>query len=155
MIDINVRRVGDHDLPTPQQMTAGAAGFDLRAAEAATLQPGERRVIPTGFAWEIPDEFAGQVWPRSGLAVKHGIDVMGCEQEVGGQKILAGLIDPDYTGEIKVVLINLDKEPFEIAQGDRIAQLVLTLFVRGTTVEKQALKQTERGEGGFCSTGVA
>lgn len=142
MTTLSVRRVGDHDLELPRQMTAGAAGFDLRAAEPCTLLPGERRVVPTGFAWEIPDEFAGQVWPRSGLAVKHGVDT------------LAGLIDPDYTGEIKVVLINHGAEPFSIMRGDRIAQLVLTLFVRGTLLERQVLKETERGDGGFASTGV-
>lgn len=139
---INVRRVGDHSLPLPRQETAGAAGFDLRAAQALTIEPGKRALIPTGFAWEIADEFCGQIWPRSGTAVKHGIDT------------LAGLIDPDYTGEIKVALVNHGDEPFQIEVGDRIAQLVLTLFVRGTAVERHVLKETERGEGGFSSTGV-
>lgn len=143
MNTLNVRRIGDHDLDLPAQMTAGAAGFDLRSAEACVLMPGERRVVPTGFAWDIPDEFAGQVWPRSGMAVKHGIDT------------LAGLIDPDYTGEIKVVLINHGDEPYSIAPGDRIAQLVLTLFVRGAVVERDSLKATERGDRGFASTGAA
>jgi dUTP pyrophosphatase len=140
---ISVRRMGSHELPLPAQMTAGAAGFDLRSTVAYTLQPGERHCFPTGFAWEIPDEFCGQIWPRSGLAVKHGIDT------------LAGMIDPDYTGEIIVALVNHGAEPFEVKVGDRIAQMVLTLFVRGTLVERQALKETERGDGGFSSTGIA
>lgn len=140
---LSAMRTHLHTLPLPAQMTAGAAGFDLRSTVAHVLQPGERFCVPTGFAWDLPDEFCGQVWPRSGLAVKHGIDV------------LAGLIDPDYVGEIAVVLINHGSEPFEIRVGDRIAQMVLTLFVRGTLVERQALKETERGDGGFSSTGIA
>ena len=142
MTTLNIRRVGDHDLALPAQMSAGAAGFDLRAAESVKLYPGQRRVIPTGFSWEIPDEFAGQVWPRSGLAVNHGIDT------------LAGLIDSDYRGEIKVVLINHGDEPFDVNKGDRIAQLVLTLFVRAQTYERVLLSETARGENGFASTGL-
>lgn len=141
--NINVRRIGEHDLPKPAQMTAGAAGFDLRAVEDTVLGVGQRKVIPTGFAWSIPDEFVGQIWPRSGIAVDHGIDT------------LAGLIDPDYTGEVKVVLINHGDKPFTIQAGDRIAQMILTLFVRSKPAEVLALDVTERGDSGFGSTKVA
>lgn len=140
---LSVRRIGAHELPLPAQMTAGAAGFDLRSTETYILQPGERHCFPTGFAWDIPDEFMGQIWPRSGLAVKHGIDT------------LAGMIDSDYTGEIIVALINHGDQPFEVKVGDRIAQIVLTLFVRCSLVERTSLKETERGDGGFSSTGIA
>lgn len=138
---ISLRRIGDHDMPMPAQETAGAAGFDLRASVALVLEPGKRAVVPTGFAWNIPDEFAGQIWPRSGIASNFGIDT------------LAGLIDPDYRGEVKVVLINHGDEPFSIEPGDRIAQMVLTLFVRSKAKEVGALGQTERGDAGFGSTG--
>jgi dUTP pyrophosphatase len=143
MSKIPVQRVGNHDLPLPMQMTAGAAGYDLRAVEATVVRAGERKVIPTGFAWSIPDEFAGQIWPRSGIANKFGIDV------------LAGLIDPDYNGEVKVILINHGDQDFQIEAGDRVAQMMLTLFARSRISEVPQLAETERGADGFGSTLVA
>lgn len=140
MSNIPVQRIGNHDLPLPLQMTAGAAGYDLRAVDAAVIRPGERKVIPTGFAWSIPDEFAGQIWPRSGIASNFGIDV------------LAGLIDSDYTGEVKVILINHGDEDFSIEAGDRIAQMMLTLYARSRISELPKLVETERGTDGFGST---
>lgn len=136
---IAVQRIGDHEWPLPMQQTAGAAGYDLRAVEATVLEPGQRKVIPTGFAWAIPDEFAGQIWPRSGIAVKYGIDV------------LAGLIDSDYTEEVKVVLVNHGDKPFHIEAGDRVAQMMLTLYAR-SRIQESVVEQT--GRGGFGSTGV-
>lgn len=140
---LNVKRIGSHDLPHPAQKTLGAAGFDLSAARCATLYPGQRLVIPTGFAWQIPTGMAGFVWPRSGLAVKGGVDV------------LAGLIDSDYRGELGVVLINHGERPFEIKHGDRIAQLVIGIHLTATVHEVEELDATERGDGAYGHTGVS
>lgn len=140
MSNIPVQRIGDHELPLPMQSTAGAAGYDLRAVEAAVIRPGERMAIPTGFAWSIPDEFAGQIWPRSGIAEDHGIDT------------LAGLVNSDDTGEVKVILINHGAEEFRIEAGDRVAQLMLTLYARSRIREIPKLVETERGADGFGSS---
>jgi dUTP pyrophosphatase len=120
------------------------AGLDLHAAEAATLAPGERASVGTGLAVAIPSGQAGLVVPRSGLAARHGIAVVNAP----------GLIDPGYRGELRVLLLNTDREqPFEIAVGDRIAQLVLVPVALSTPVEVEALDETARGSGGFGSTG--
>lgn len=134
------------DLPLPAYETAGAAGLDLRAAigEPLLLAPGERTLVPTGLAMQLPDGFEGQVRPRSGLAVKHGVTVLNAP----------GTVDSDYRGEIKVPLINLGQEPFAIARGDRIAQLVIAPVTHAVLTEVASLDQTERGAGGFGSTGV-
>lgn len=137
-------RMGCHQLPLPRQATAGAAGFDLSAVGEHVILPGERKLIPTGFGFRVPLGYHGAIWPRSGLANKHGIDT------------LAGMIDSDYQGEIKVVLVNLGDQPFRIEHGDRIAQLVVGGHLVADPVELEALAEpaTERGTGGFGSTGT-
>ena len=135
-------------LPLPQRQTERAAGYDLVAALPADapvdLQPGERMLVPCGFALALPVGYEGQVRPRSGLAVKHGITVLNAP----------GTIDADYRGEVKVPLINLGTEPFTVRRGERIAQLVVApVSVMEITVE-EALDETERGIRGFGSTGV-
>ncbi len=135
-------------LPLPAYATAGAAGLDLSAAlgpdERLTLAPGDPILVPTGFSLHIPDGFEGQVRPRSGLALKHGITVLNAP----------GTIDCDYRGELKVLLINLGRNPFEITRGLRIAQLVIAPVIAVSLVEIETLAASQRGEGGFGSTGV-
>jgi dUTP pyrophosphatase len=109
------------------------------------LAPGQRALIPTGLRLAIPQGFEGQVRPRSGLAARHGITVLNSP----------GTIDSDYRGEICVILINLGSEPYTISHGDRIAQLVIAPTTRAELVEVESLDTTERGEGGFGSTGVS
>ena len=134
-------------LALPSYETAGAAGMDLRAAvpedRPLILLPGKRALVPSGLVLEIPDGFEGQVRPRSGLALKHGITCLNTP----------GTIDSDYRGEVKVILINLGEEPFEIRRGERIAQLVPAPVLRADFVEASELAETARGEGGFGSTG--
>lgn len=132
-------------LQVPAYESAGAAGMDLRAAEDATLEPGARALVPTGFAMALPNGFEGQVRPRSGLAVRHGISVLNAP----------GTIDSDYRGEIKVALINLGHERVDIARGDRIAQLVIAPVVQGEWIMSDDLDATDRGNRGFGSTGLA
>lgn len=131
------------DLPLPAYATDGAAGLDVVAAEALTLAPGARAAVATGFAIAIPHGFEVQVRPRSGLAFKHGITCLNTP----------GTIDSDYRGEVKVILANLGQAPFEIARGDRIAQLVPAPVQRAILDEVATLDDTERGTGGFGSTG--
>jgi dUTP pyrophosphatase len=125
----------------PEYASAGCAGADLRASEAVVLAPGGRSAVPTGVRLQIPAGHVGLVWPRSGLAVRHGIDT------------LAGVIDSDYRGEVKVVLVNHGDEPFAIAAGERVAQLLLQRVERAAFAAGAALGETGRGEGGFGSTG--
>src|SRR5438034_1360126 len=125
----------------PEYATEGAAGADLRAAESLTLPAGGRAAVATGLFVEIPAGYVGLVWPRSGLAVRHGIDT------------LAGVIDSDYRGAVRVVLVNHGQEPFQIAPGDRIAQLLIQPVERASFGAASSLAGTERGEGGFGSTG--
>lgn len=125
----------------PEYSSHGAAGADLYANEALTLAPGERAPVATGLRVEIPVGHAGLVWPRSGLAVRHGIDT------------LAGVIDSDYRGEVRVVLVNHGGEPFRVEPGDRIAQLVVQKVERAVFVSARELAGTVRGESGFGSTG--
>jgi dUTP diphosphatase len=128
----------------PARAHADDAGLDLCALEAAVLDPGERSALPTGIAVEIPPGHAGLVLPRSGLAARHGISLVNAP----------GLIDSGYRGEIKVLLINTDRaQSFQIAPGDRIAQLVLVAVATVTAVEVDALSTSERGAGGFGSSG--
>jgi dUTP pyrophosphatase len=126
---------------TPEYASAGAAGADLRSCAALEIPPGGRAAVPTGLFLEIPPGCVGLVWPRSGLAVRHGIDT------------LAGVIDSDYRGEVKVVLVNHGEEPFAIAAGDRIAQILIQRVERATFERVAELATTERSEGGFGSTG--
>lgn len=131
-------------LDLPAYASEGAAGMDVLAAEALVLQPGGRHAVATGLALAIPDGFEIQVRPRSGLALKHGITVPNTP----------GTIDSDYRGELKIILINHGTEPFAIARGDRIAQLVLAPVTRARWQEVDDLDSTTRGAGGFGSTGV-
>lgn len=133
------------DLPLPKHETADAACIDLSAAIDAEiiLQPGQRALVPTGLCFAIPEGFHGQIWPRSGMAAKNGIDV------------LAGMIDADYRGELKVALINFGDQPFSITRGMRIAQFLIAPYATVTAVEVAELPETTRGTGGFGSTGQA
>jgi dUTP pyrophosphatase len=136
------------DLPLPVYETAHAAGMDLRAAVPAdaplTLQPGERHAVPTGLAMAIPPGFEGQVRPRSGLALRHGVTCLNSP----------GTVDADYRGEVKVILINHGPDDFIVRRGDRIAQLLIAPVVQAGWRETDALDDTARGEGGFGSTGA-
>ena len=131
-------------LPLPAYATAGAAGMDVVAAEAMRLAPGARAAVPTGFAMAIPEGYEVQVRPRSGLALRCGVTCLNTP----------GTIDHDYRGEVKVILANLGDETFEIARGDRIAQLVPAPVQRAALDEVDDLGDTERGSGGFGSTGI-
>ena len=131
------------DLPLPAYATAGAAGLDVVAAEDVDLAPGARHAVATGFALAIPDGYEVQVRPRSGLALKHGINCLNTP----------GTIDSDYRGEVKVILANLGQEPFRVVRGERIAQLVPAEVTRATLNEVDTLDATVRGVGGFGSTG--
>jgi dUTP pyrophosphatase len=144
MTAVRIRRLPNGEgLPLPAYETAGAAGMDLRAAEALTLKPGARCLVPTGLAIALPQGFEAQVRPRSGLAVKHGITVLNAP----------GTIDSDYRGEVKVPLINHGQEDFVIARGDRIAQMVVAPVTQIGWSEVEDLDETQRGAGGFGSSG--
>ena len=130
-------------LPLPAYATSGAAGMDVVSAEDVTIAPGARHAVATGLALAIPQGYEVQVRPRSGLALKHGITVPNTP----------GTIDSDYRGEVKVILINHGTEPFAIRRGDRVAQLVLAPVVQAAWEEVTELDATDRGEGGFGSTG--
>ncbi|WP_017966683.1 dUTP diphosphatase [Rhizobium leguminosarum] len=143
-----IRLANGEGLDLPAYESKGAAGLDLRAAvdEAAplTLLPGKRALVPTGFVFEIPEGFEGQVRPRSGLAFKNGITCLNSP----------GTVDSDYRGEVKVLLINLGEEPFVISRGMRIAQMVIAPVTQTRVAEITAASETTRGAGGFGSTGV-
>lgn len=130
-------------LPLPAYATAGAAGMDVVAAESVDLAPGARHAVATGFAMAIPEGYEVQVRPRSGLALKHGITCLNTP----------GTVDSDYRGEVKVILANLGQEVFRVVRGERIAQLVPAEVTRASLCEVDALDDTERGVGGFGSTG--
>ena len=134
------------DLPLPQRATPDSAGFDLHAAvdEPLVLAPGGRSLVPTGIQIEIPPGYEGQVRPRSGLAVKHGIGLLNAP----------GTVDADYRGEIKVIMINLGEQPFTIRRGDRIAQLIIAPVTMCELEASEDLAETFRGAGGFGSTGT-
>lgn len=142
MIDIRVKRLPHGEgLPLPAYGSGHAVGLDVVAAESLTLAPGARHAVATGIAMAIPHGFEVQVRSRSGTAVRNGITC------------LTGTIDSDYRGELKVVLVNLGAEPFEILRGERIAQLVPAPVLRAAFAEVEALDETARGSGGFGSTG--
>jgi dUTP pyrophosphatase len=144
MIEIKLFRLPHGaDLPLPRYASEDAVGLDVTAAEELVLHPGKRHAVATGFSIEIPRGYEVQVRPRSGLAIKHGITCLNTP----------GTIDSDYRGEVKVILINLGEEPFEIRRGERIAQLVPAPVLRADFVEASTLSDTERGSGGFGSTG--
>lgn len=143
-IRIPVRRLPNGEgLPLPSYASTGAAGLDVVAAEDVSLAPGERAAVPTGFALAIPGGWEVQVRPRSGLALRHGITCLNTP----------GTVDSDYRGEVKVILANLGAEPVRLARGERIAQLVPAPAPPAILVEVEALDDTERGKGGFGSTG--
>ncbi|WP_416796468.1 dUTP diphosphatase [Ciceribacter azotifigens] len=143
-----LRLAHGEDIPLPSYETAGAAGMDLRAAvtESApmTLVPGQRALVPTGFIMEIPEGFEAQIRPRSGLALKNGVTCLNTP----------GTIDSDYRGEVKVLLINLGEEAFEIVRGMRIAQMVIAPVTQVHITEVTETSTTVRGAGGFGSTGL-
>ncbi|MDG2301008.1 MAG: dUTP diphosphatase [Acidimicrobiales bacterium] len=136
----------DPDLPLPKYAKLGDAGCDLLAAEDMTIQPGGgRALVPTGIALAIPEGYAGFVQPRSGLAVKNGVSVLNSP----------GLIDSGYRGELKILLINTDPStPFDVVRGERIAQLVIQKVEQVQFDEMDSLPSSDRGDGGFGSTGV-
>lgn len=141
---LRVRRL-DPAAKLPVRAHQDDAGYDLHALEAATLAPGERAAIRTGIAIELPPGHAGLVVPRSGLAARHGIAIVNAP----------GLIDAGYRGELRVLLLNTEREAaFEVSVGDRIAQLVIVAVATPQIVEADALAATVRGEGGFGSTGA-
>lgn len=128
----------------PSYQTEGAAGMDLRLAQSVTLEPMQRTLASTGLRMAIPRGYEGQVRPRSGLALRHGLSMVNTP----------GTIDADYRGEIQLILINLGSEVVQLAKGERVAQLVIAPVAQATMVEVTTLDTTERGEGGFGSTGT-
>lgn len=147
LVQLSVKRVGAIEVPLPSYQTAGSAGLDLCAAIATPMRLGcgQRRLIPTGLALAIPAGFEGQVRPRSGLALRHGVTVLNTP----------GTIDSDYRGELGVVLVNLGDVPFWIRPLERIAQLVVAQVAAATVEVVVELDRTSRGAGGYGSTGVA
>ncbi|MEE8703672.1 MAG: dUTP diphosphatase [Olsenella sp.] len=143
-VRLRVRRL-DAGVELPAYAYEGDAGLDLRSAEDVTLEPGERRLVSTGLAVAIPDGYAGFVMPRSGLALREGLSMANTP----------GLIDAHYRGELKICAVNLDpKRPIRIERGERVAQLVILKVPRVELVEVSALDETDRGTGGFGSSGV-
>ncbi|HTI66613.1 MAG TPA: dUTP diphosphatase [Caulobacteraceae bacterium] len=147
-VDVRIRRLAHAEgLPLPAYQTAGAAGMDLHAAvpegQPVILAPGQRAMVPTGFAIALPEGFEAQVRPRSGLAAKHGVTCLNAP----------GTIDHDYRGEVQVILINHGDVAFEIKRGERIAQMLIAPVTRAVWVEADTLDDTDRGAGGFGSTG--
>ncbi len=140
-----IRVINDSPLPLPEYATPHSAGLDLKAHldGPVVLQPGERRLIPTGLRMALPDGWEAQVRPRSGLALKHGITVLNSP----------GTVDADYRGPVGVILVNLGSEAFEIQPGERIAQLVFARYERAEWLLVEELDATERGEGGFGHSG--
>ena len=149
-VDVRVKRLPHgKDLPLPTYQTASSAGLDLQAAIAPqiilVIEPGSRELVPTGLAIELPEGFEAQIRPRSGLALKKGVTLVNTP----------GTIDADYRGEIGVIVINHGSEPFEIVRGDRIAQMIVAPVVQARLVEVDDLSSSDRGAGGFGSTGVS
>jgi len=140
------RKPGTDDLPLPRYMSEGASGMDLYAAVEGTLAlaPGEVALIPTGIHIAVPRGFEAQVRPRSGLALKHGVTVLNAP----------GTVDSDYRNEVGVILANLGAQPFEVERGMRVAQMVIARSYQADVVEVDELSETERGLGGFGSTGM-
>jgi dUTP pyrophosphatase len=144
-VSIPVARLAGNDLALPAYQTEGSAGMDLAAAidDEIAIPHGEWRLVPTGLTMAIPRGFEGQVRPRSGLALKHGVTVLNAP----------GTIDSDYRGEVKVALVNHGKEPFVVRRGERIAQLLITPVARAAWAPVASLDTTGRGAGGYGSTG--
>ncbi|MCH9735898.1 MAG: dUTP diphosphatase [Actinomycetia bacterium] len=138
---LQIKRVGENNLPLPSRGTEESAGFDLSCSSGFSIGPGERKMIKTGFIWCIPSPFMGIIKSRSGLALKHGIDVK------------AGVIDSDFRGELRVIMQNQGSETMIFEGGDRIAQMVLVRVPPFELILIDEVDSTERGEGGFGSTG--
>ncbi len=145
-INIPIKRLnGTEEIPFPAYMTPHSSGMDIYASvkETVTIQSGERAIIPAGFALALPVGYEAQIRPRSGLAIEHGICVLNSP----------GTIDADYRGEVKIIIINLGKSPFQIKKGDRIAQMVIQPIIRAVWDEVSELSNSARMEGGFGHTG--
>lgn len=146
VVPVKIKRL-DKDLPLPKYMTSGAAGMDIMAAEDFSLLPGQFKLIRTGIAIELPYGYEAQIRPRSGLATKYGVSIINC----------IGTVDSDYRGEIMVGLVNHNTwnggATFEAKKGERIAQMVIAEVPYGALIEVDELSETDRGEGGFGSTG--
>ncbi|MFP4539448.1 MAG: dUTP diphosphatase [Candidatus Paceibacterota bacterium] len=138
-MEIKIKKI-DKDMPLPEYGHKGDAGFDLKASRDISLPPKEKIAVPTGLALEIPEGYVGLIWDKSGLAVKHGMKVMG------------GVIDSTYRGEILVGVINLSDEIYSFAKGDKVAQMIIQEY-KEVIFKEEELSETERGEGGFGSTG--
>ena len=146
-VEVRIRRLPHAEgLPLPAYATDGAAGADLCAAVDAEMvfEPGDRAAVPTGLVLEIPEGYEAQVRPRSGLAIKAGLTIVNAP----------GTIDSDYRGELKVLLVNLGSDSVSVGRGDRIAQLLIAPVTRASFIESEALSLSERGDGGFGSTGM-
>ncbi len=143
---MNIKIINNSEFELPKYETLASAGMDLRASinEEITLQPLERTIVKTGLFIELPMGYEAQVRPRSGLAAKNGVTVLNAP----------GTIDADYRGEIGVVLVNLSNKAFTIKNGERIAQLIIAKHERANWIQVESLSETQRGEGGFGSTGV-
>lgn len=143
---VRMQRLHSHDLPMPRYMTSGSSGVDLYAAidENLPLPPGQVRLVPTGIAIAVDDDYEAQIRPRSGLALNHGITLLNTP----------GTIDADYRGEIKLIVINLGDKEYILKRGERIAQMVFTRVEKAEFIEVDTLDETERGIGGFGHTGV-
>ena len=144
-VPLRFTRMGEEEVPAPSYQTEGAAGMDICAAigQPVTIPPGERALIPTGWAVAIPPGYEGQIRPRSGLALRHGVTVLNAP----------GTVDSDYRGEMAVLLVNHGKDPFVIRKGDRIAQLVICPVAHAEALVVPSLDPTSRGAGGYGSTG--
>jgi len=144
---VRFRRLASNpDLPLPHRATPHAAGYDIRTCEdEVTLAPGEVRLVDTGLVMELPEGIECQVRPRSGLALKHGLTLPNSP----------GTIDPDYRGEVRIIMQNLGSDPVTLRRGERVAQLVFARFEALEVIETQEVTDTERGTGGFGSTGTA
>ena len=144
MVRVLIARSGRaKDFPLPEYATPASAGVDLRASDGCVIPPGGRALVPTGLRIALPEGYEAQVRPRSGLALRHGVTLPNSP----------GTIDADYRGEVRVILMNLGQEPFVVEPGDRIAQMVVAPVTRVAWSEVEELDATERGEGGFGSTG--
>lgn len=146
MENVRVKIINNSNHPLPEYATVNSAGLDLRAniSEPITLNPLERVAIPTGISIALPEGFEAQIRPRSGLAYKHGITVLNSP----------GTIDADYRGEIKAIMVNLSEQPFTIEPSERICQMIIARYAQIKWEEASSLDETERGTGGFGSTGA-
>lgn len=145
-INLKIKRVKKSDLPLPAYETDGSAGMDIRASldGDVTLEPGDIKLIPTGISVSIPIGYEGQIRPRSGLALKHGIGLVNSP----------GTIDSDYRGEVRIIMINHGKKSFTIKHGDRIAQMIIARICHAVVEEVPELDSTGRGQGGFGHSGI-